>query len=249
MQVVSFYQFRHLSNLPDLRDKLQILCADLSLKGTIILAEEGINGMIAGTATSIQAFLANSYVPNLTYKSAEVEDYPFQKLKIKIKPEIISLGVPDLDVRQGGKRIAPQDWNQLLGDPDILLLDTRNDYEVAIGSFPRAIDPHLSCFSQFPQFVQQNLNPQNHPKVAMFCTGGIRCEKASALLLKWGWQEVYQLQGGILQYLAEVAPEESLWQGECFVFDDRISVDKHLQTGSFYAEKGTILPRKNPKSL
>lgn len=249
MQVISFYKFCPLTNLPDLRDQLQALCTNLMLRGTIILAEEGINGTIAGATDSIAAFLAHPHIPDLSYKSAVVVDYPFQKLKIKIKPEIISLGVPDLDVlTQGGKHIAPQDWNQLVTDPDIVLLDTRNHYEVAIGSFRRAIDPQLDSFREFPHFVQQKLNPQQHRKIAMFCTGGIRCEKASALLLKLGWQEVYQLDGGILQYLAEIPADQSLWQGECFVFDDRISVDGYLTEGSYYAKKGAILPKKLPKS-
>jgi UPF0176 protein len=244
MKVISFYQFRTLTDLPRLQKELQKLCADLAIKGTIILAEEGINGTIVGTEASIQAFLANPYFPDLTYKTATVPAYPFQKLKIKIKPEIITLGTPIPKVQEcTGVYVPPRQWNELLQEPDLLLIDTRNEYEVSIGTFRGAVNPHLDSFRQFPDFVTQHLDPHQHRKIAMYCTGGIRCEKASALMLQMGFAEVYQLQGGILQYLAEIPPDQSLWQGECFVFDDRTSVDHDLQTGNYQVIKGAVYPK------
>ena len=150
---------------------------------------------------------------------------PFARLKVKIKSEIVTLGVPEIDPNQQvGTYVKPQEWNQVIGDPEVMVIDTRNDYEVEIGSFKGAIDPKTDSFREFPQYVAKNLDPQQHKKVAMFCTGGIRCEKASSYLLSQGFEEVYHLQGGILKYLEQVPPEESLWEGECFVFDERVAV-------------------------
>jgi UPF0176 protein len=248
MEVITFYQFRELHNLPTIQEDLLQLCHRWQIRGTIILAKEGINGTIAGSPESIQAFLANPHFPHLTYKSSTVEEYPFRKLKIKIKPEIITIGRPSLDaLHKVGQHIPPAEWNQLLQDPDLTLIDTRNDYEVAIGSFTGAINPQIASFQEFPQFVEQHLNPNTHTKIAMFCTGGIRCEKASALMLEMGFSNVYQLQGGILQYLADIPPDQSLWQGECFVFDDRTSLDHHLHEGKYRVVKGKLYPRNIPE--
>lgn len=244
MEVIAFYQFCSLNNLSLLQRELQSLCENLHLKGTIILAEEGFNGTIVGTPANIQTLLTHPHFSDLAYKTSTVADSPFQKLKIKIKPEIITLGKPLGDVSQcTGVYVPPSQWNDLLQVPDLVLLDTRNDYEVSIGSFAGAINPAIEHFRQFPAFVEQHFDPTQHRKIAMYCTGGIRCEKASALMLQMGFSEVYQLQGGILQYLAEVPPEQSLWQGECFVFDDRTSVDHHLRTGNYQVVKGAVLPK------
>ncbi|MFN3927739.1 MAG: rhodanese-related sulfurtransferase [Pseudanabaenaceae cyanobacterium] len=244
MQVITFYRFQKLDHLSHLQQALYNLCEGLGIKGTIILAAEGINATIAGTTESIERFLANPYFPNLSYKSSPVAEYPFQKLKVKVRSEIITMGRPEVDVcKCTGVHVPPKEWNRLLQDPEVLVLDTRNEYEVKIGTFKGAINPYLDAFSQFPHFVEQRLNPKEHRKVAMFCTGGIRCEKASALMLAMGFPEVYQLQGGILQYLAEVPLTESLWEGECFVFDDRTSVNHDLQVGNYQVVKGQVITK------
>ncbi|MDX1976486.1 MAG: rhodanese-related sulfurtransferase [Pseudanabaenaceae cyanobacterium bins.68] len=247
VQVVSFYLFVNLTNLEQLQADLEQLCRSHQLLGTVLLAPEGINGAIAGlpgSIQSLQAFWADRF-SQLTYKTSWVEQPPFHKLKIKIKPEIISLGIPNLDPSQvSGVRVAASDWNQLLQDPEVIVIDTRNEYEIELGSFVNAINPGIDSFREFPQYVQQNLDPRRDRKIAMFCTGGIRCEKASALMLELGFAQVYQLEGGILQYLEQVEPAHSLWQGECFVFDHRVSVDHHLSEGSYKLGKGEILPKQ-----
>jgi UPF0176 protein len=166
---------------------------------------------------------------SLEHKESYSDRIPFQRLKVRLKKEIVKMGVPTIDpTRTVGTYVEPKDWNALIADPTTIVIDTRNNYEVELGTFQGAIDPNLEIFSEFPSYVEQNLNPESHPKIAMFCTGGIRCEKASAFMLEQGFTEVYHLKGGILKYLEEVPPEESLWQGECFVFDDRRSVDAQL---------------------
>ena len=198
------------------------------LKGTILLAPEGINGTIAGSRGGIDALLqflrADARLHNLEHKESYCTELPFQRLKVRLKTEIVKLGISEIDPNQKvGTYVEPQDWNAVLENPEVVVIDTRNIYEVEVGSFVGAVNPNLKTFSEFPEYVERNLD--KNQKVAMFCTGGIRCEKASAYLLSQGFGEVYHLKGGILKYLEEVAPQSSLWQGQCFVFDDRRSVN------------------------
>ncbi|MGB3693641.1 MAG: rhodanese-related sulfurtransferase [Spirulinaceae cyanobacterium] len=236
--IVSFYYFKELSNYEEMRLGLESLCAQQNLKGTIILASEGINGTIAGSQEGIDTLLnylrQQSRFPNLEVKESVAEQNPFRRLKVKAKKEIVTFGIPVGDrVSKRGTPIQPQEWNQLISDPEVTVIDTRNDYEVGIGTFQGAKDPQLKSFREFPHYAQEKLHPQKQKKIAMFCTGGIRCEKASAYLLEQGFEQVYQLQGGILKYLEQVPPQESKWQGECFVFDERVSVDENLQPGTY----------------
>ncbi len=226
--VAAFYHFTPLPDYQELRPKLQNLCDRYQLKGTILLAPEGINSTIAGSRQGINTLLKylrlDSRFQGLEVKESFCEVLPFQKMLVRLKKEIVTLGVPGIDPNQEvGIYVEPQDWNQLIADPNVVVIDTRNSYEVEFGTFKGAIDPNLKSFREFPDYVAENLQPQPQQKVAMFCTGGIRCEKASAYLLSQGFTEVYHLKGGILKYLEETPPEESLWEGECFVFDDRIT--------------------------
>ena len=213
-------------------------CQDQQVRGTILLAQEGLNATLAGSRQGIDAVLAylraDPRLANLEAKESLAATQPFDRMKVKLKREIVTLGVPGIDPsHRVGTYVSPTEWNQLIADPEVTLIDTRNDYEVAIGTFEGATDPHLATFRQFPDYVQQRLDPTQHKKVAMFCTGGIRCEKASALLLQQGFEQVYHLQGGILKYLEEVPADQSLWQGECFVFDQRVAVRQGLEPGSY----------------
>lgn len=235
--VITFYKFVTLSELEEQQSALLIFCSQQNIKGTILLATEGINGTIAGTRSAVDAVLAflrsNPQLGDLEVKESIAATVPFDRLKIKIKREIVTLGQPEANpAKQVGTYVEPQDWNQIISDPEVVVIDTRNDYEVSIGSFKGAQNPHTDNFRQFPKYVQNYLDPARHKKVAMFCTGGIRCEKASAYLLKQGFQEVYHLKGGILKYLETVPPEESLWQGECFVFDQRVAIQHGLELGT-----------------
>lgn len=236
--VATFYQFVPLSDCETLRVKLLKYCQSQGIKGTILLATEGINGTIAGEREAIDAVLSflrsDPRLADLQHKESTASDVPFERMKIKVKKEIVTLGKPEVNPAEVvGTYVSPKDWNSLISDPDVIVLDTRNDYEVKIGTFHRAINPETHSFREFPEYVKQNLNPTQHRKVAMFCTGGIRCEKASSYLLHQGFQEVYHLQGGILKYLEEVPAEASLWQGECFVFDERIAVKHGLEPGTY----------------
>lgn len=236
--VVTFYKFVRLEDYQDKQKPLLEFTEQNQIKGTILLAKEGINATVAGSRTAIDRLLANlrqdPRLSDLTTKESSATEMPFARMKVKLKREIVTLGVPEVDpTEQAGTYVAPQEWNHLISDPDVLVLDTRNSYEVAIGTFKGAIDPQTRSFRQFPAYIQQHLDPQQHPKVAMFCTGGIRCEKASALLLKQGFKEVYHLQGGILSYLEQVPPEESLWEGDCFVFDERVALRHGLAEGDY----------------
>ena len=234
--VTTFYKF---ANLPDFADKqaiLRKLCQENQIKGTILLAAEGINGTIAGSRQGIDAVLSflrsDSRLADLESQESSAAVTPFDRLKVRLKREIVTLGRLEANPSdQVGTYVTPQDWNALIVNPEVLLLDTRNAYEVTIGRFKGAIDPKTRSFGQFPDYVRQNLNPATQKKIAMYCTGGIRCEKASSFLLSQGFTEVYQLKGGILRYLAEISPEESLWQGECFVFDQRIALKLGLKSG------------------
>lgn len=240
--IVTFYKFVRLEDYREMRMPLLDFCKVQEAKGSILLAEEGINATIAGSREGIDTILAHlqsdERFADLEYKESFAEFQPFGRMKVRLKREIVHLGVPDIDPTQVvGTYVLPQEWNAIIQDPDVLLIDTRNDYEYEIGTFQGAINPKTGSFDEFPQYVAQNLDPTQHKKVAMFCTGGIRCEKATSYMLAQGFEEVYHLQGGILKYLEEVNPVQSTWEGECFVFDDRVAVDHHLQPG-----QSTICP-------
>ncbi|PZU93553.1 MAG: hypothetical protein DCE90_16415 [Pseudanabaena sp.] len=229
--VAAFYHFTELPDYAEWQTTLKEFCELHQLKGTILLAKEGINSTIAGSREAIDALLAylrnDPRLKELEHKESFCQGMPFQRMKVRLKKEIVTLGVPDINPNvQVGTYVEPHEWNQLIADPDIVLIDTRNNYEVEFGTFKGAINPNLEAFGEFPNYVKKNLDPQKHQKVAMFCTGGIRCEKASAYMLAQGFSEVYHLKGGILKYIEEVPKEESVWEGECFVFDDRVSIDK-----------------------
>lgn len=236
--VCALYKFAPLPDYAELRGPLLSHCQQLDIKGTILLAEEGINGTVAGVRDSMEKLLAylqsDPRLADLEYKESYAESAPFYRLKVKLKQEIVSMGVAGIDPNQQvGSYVEPQDWNALLQDPDVLVLDTRNDYEVGIGTFEGAVNPGTTTFRQFPAYVAQNHDPARQKKVAMFCTGGIRCEKASAYMLQQGFEQVYHLKGGILKYLETVPAGQSLWRGECFVFDNRVAVDHKLQQGQY----------------
>ena len=237
-QVAAFYQFAALPDFRELRAPLRAICAELELKGSVLLAEEGINGTLAGAPDAIDilvgqlrgAALFGGRLNNLELKFSHAATMPFQRLKVRLKKEIVTLGATGLDpARQAGIYVEPADWNALIATPDTLVLDTRNAFEVAMGTFAGAVDPGIDSFGQFRDFVQRHLDPARDRKIAMFCTGGIRCEKASAYLLARGFAEVYHLKGGILGYLEGVPEAESRWRGECFVFDDRVALRHGLQ--------------------
>ena len=237
-KVAAFYQFAALPDFRCLREPLRMVCADLGLKGSVLLAHEGINGTLAGSADAIVALVEElrhgavfgSRLDNLELKFSAATAMPFQRLKIRLKKEIVTLGDAAADpTRQVGIYVDPADWNALIAAPDTLVIDTRNAFEVAMGTFAGALDPGIKSFGQFKDFAARHLDPAKHRRVAMFCTGGIRCEKASAYLLARGFPEVYHLKGGILKYLEGVPEAESRWRGECFVFDDRVALGHGLQ--------------------
>lgn len=236
--VAAFYKFVRLSNWVEIRNPLLSCCLTQGVKGTILLAEEGINGTIAGTRLAVDqvlAFLsADPRLADLEIKESHTESLPFDRIKVKLKKEIVTLGMPEIDPsQQVGAYVSPSEWNALISDPAVTVIDVRKPFEVGIGTFDRAVDPQMQSFRQFPDYVRSQLNPMQHKKIAMFCTGGIRCEKASAFMLSEGFEEVYHLQGGILNYLEKVPDDQSLWQGECFVFDQRVAVAQGVTDGSF----------------
>jgi UPF0176 protein len=221
-----------------LRERLLNVCLAADTRGTLLLAREGINGTIAGSREAIDEVLAflrsDPRLADIEHKESFDDHMPFYRMKVKLKKEIVTMGVDGIDPNQRvGTYVKPGDWNALVNDPDVLLVDTRNDYEYGIGSFKGAVDPQTQNFREFPQYVRSHLDPRKHRKIAMFCTGGIRCEKASAFMLNEGFEEVYHLQGGILKYLEEVPTEDSIWEGECFVFDHRVAVDHKLEKGQY----------------
>ncbi len=231
----AFYHFAALPDFAEKREPLQELCARHDVHGTILLAAEGVNGTIAGAPDDVRAVLAflrsDPRLAALEHKESPADRTPFHRMKVRLKREIVTLGVPGLDpASQAGTYVDPADWNALIADPDVVLIDTRNDYEYAIGSFEGAIDPGTRSFSELPAWLDAHPELQGR-KVAMFCTGGIRCEKSTALLRSRGFDEVFHLKGGILKYLETVPAEESRWQGECFVFDERVSVGHGLVQG------------------
>lgn len=236
--ICALYKFTRLENYLALRPTLLEKMTSLDVKGTLLLAAEGINGTIAGSHKAIAEvleFLQSQ--PNLgaiVHKESFSDNNPFHRTKVKLKKEIVTMGVEGIDPNQVvGTYVKPKDWNELISDPDVLLVDTRNDYEVEIGTFKGALNPDTETFREFPQYVKDNLDNTKHKKVAMFCTGGIRCEKSTAYLKEQGFEEVYHLEGGILKYLEEVPSEETMWQGECFVFDGRVAVDHNLEQGQY----------------
>ncbi len=236
--VAALYKFVTLEDFHELREPLLDACIASGARGTILLAHEGINGTIAGTREAIDQVLAylrgDPRLADLEHKESFDDHLPFYRMKVKLKREIVTMGIEGIDPNSRvGTYVAPGDWNDLVNDPEVLLIDTRNDYEYGIGTFRGAIDPHTQSFRDFPAYVRSHLDPEKHKKVAMFCTGGIRCEKASAFMLEEGFAEVYHLQGGILKYLEEVPPQDSTWEGECFVFDNRVAVDHKLQKGQY----------------
>jgi len=241
IRVAALYRFARFDDVEAIRAPLAALCASLGIKGTLLIAREGINGTIAGAPDAIDAVLAHLRTlpgcAGLDAKIATADTQPFLRMKVRIKREIVTMGEPDIDpLTDAGTYVDPADWNALIARPDTIVIDTRNDYEVAIGSFAGAIDPGTPSFRDFPAWFREQrdalLGAGTPPKVAMFCTGGIRCEKATAFLKAEGLDEVYHLDGGILRYLETVPPEESLWQGECFVFDARVAVGHGLAAGT-----------------
>ena len=237
--VAALYRFAPFADPASLRVPILEACKAEGIKGTILIATEGINGTIAGSEASIAAIIerlrALSGCANLDVKYSHAADMPFFRMKVMVKKEIVTLGLPGINPNvQAGDYVAPADWNALIADPDTLVIDTRNDYEVGIGSFKGAIDPKTETFRDFPAWFREHRDALTvgKKKVAMFCTGGIRCEKSTAFLRGEGIDEVYHLEGGILRYLETVPPEESLWEGECFVFDQRVSVGHGLALGT-----------------
>jgi len=237
-RVAAFYQFAALPDFGALREPLRALCAALGLKGSVLLAHEGINGTIAGSDDGIAAFvealqhgeLFGGRLDHLELKYSTADAMPFQRLKVRLKKEIVTLGDASVDpTRRVGTYVDATNWNALISDPDTLVLDTRNAFEVAMGTFEGAVDPGIKSFGEFKDFTAQKLDPAKHRRIAMFCTGGIRCEKASAFLLARGFAEVFHLKGGILNYLEGVPESESRWRGECFVFDERVALGHGLR--------------------
>ena len=240
--ITAFYHFAKNEQYVELQQPILDFCQKQQLKGTILLASEGINGTIAGNKENITLFhdyiknngLFNGLFKNLEHKESWSKENPFYRMKVRLKKEIVALGVEGVSpTKQVGQYVRPEDWNELISDPNTIIIDTRNDYEVDIGTFKNAINPNTKTFREFPEYVDKNLDPAKHKKIAMFCTGGIRCEKATSLMLEKGFNEVYHLQGGILKYLEKVPEKDSLWDGECFVFDQRVAVKHNLIEGDY----------------
>ena len=236
--VCALYKFVTLENFHNLRQPLHNVLEANQVCGTLLLADEGINGTIAGSRIAIDSVLgwlcSDSRLVDIDCKESFTDSLPFNRTKVKLKKEIVTMGAEGIDPKRVvGTYINPEDWNRLISDPDVVLVDTRNDYEFKVGTFKNAINPKTESFREFPDFVKENLHPERHKKVAMFCTGGIRCEKSTAFLKEQGFDEVYHLKGGILKYLEEVPVQETLWEGECFVFDERVTVNLQLEKGSY----------------
>ena len=234
--IAALYHFTRFSDPDALRGPLLDLCLGQEVKGSLLLAREGINGTIAGPRAGIDVVLAHIRAlpgcSDLEWKEATATDAPFGRMKVRLKKEIVTMGQPDVDPKaRVGNYVEPEDWNDLIRSDDVVVIDTRNDYEVAIGTFEGAIDPETSSFREFPAWWEANKDRFHNKRVAMFCTGGIRCEKSTNFLLGQGVEDVYHLKGGILRYLEEVPEQDSSWQGECFVFDNRVSVGHGLKEG------------------
>ena len=238
LTICALYKFTRLDDFEEIQSSLKLFLDSLNIRGTLLLAREGVNGTIAGDNDSIMKSLdylqKDGRLAGLEYKLSYSEKPPFKRLKVKLKKEIVTLGVSDIDpTHSSGTYVKPADWNELINDPDVVLIDTRNNYEFEIGSFKGSINPNTETFREFPAYTKNNLEKYRDKKIAMFCTGGIRCEKSTAYLKSKGFENVFHLQGGILKYLEEVKEDESLWEGECFVFDDRVAVKHNLELGKY----------------
>jgi UPF0176 protein len=236
--VAALYRFAKFPDYESCREPLLAIMHAHEVRGTLLLASEGINGTIAGSRIGIDAVLAwlakDHRFAGILAKESYVDENPFYRTKVKLKKEIVTMGVEDIDPTYiVGTYVDANDWNALIADPEVLLLDTRNQYEVEIGTFENAINPKTGSFREFPEYVRKNLDPKVHKKVAMFCTGGIRCEKSTAYLKQHGFEDVFHLKGGILKYLEEQPESETKWQGECFVFDNRVTVNHKLEKGNY----------------
>ena len=236
--VCALYRFVKIDDPAALRNELRELLTKHAIKGTLLVAPEGINGTVAGTRRAINAMQSwlkkDERFANIVFKESSTADAPFLRTRVKIKEEIVAMGVNEIDPNQlVGTYVKPKDWNELIASPDVITIDTRNKYEVKIGSFKYAVSPDTNSFREFPEYVDRYLDKNRNKKIAMFCTGGIRCEKSTAYLKSQGFDSVYHLEGGILKYLEEIDAEDSLWEGECFVFDERVTVDHGLQPGSY----------------
>ncbi|MBW4560537.1 MAG: rhodanese-related sulfurtransferase [Mojavia pulchra JT2-VF2] len=245
--VATLYKFVSLPDFAEKREPLLSYCQQQGIKGTILLAQEGVNGTIAGSRQAVDSVLeflrSDPRLADIEHKESYAETPPFERMKVRLKSEIVTLGLPEVDPNeQVGTYVSPEEWNDLISDPEVTVIDTRNDYEVNIGSFKGAKNPQTHSFREFPDYVSHNLDPNKHKKVALFCTGGIRCEKASSFMLSQGFAEVYHLKGGILKYLEEVPAQESLWEGECFVFDERVAVRHGLESGTYELCQGCGRP-------
>jgi len=236
--ICALYKFTRLDDFEDIQVPLKSFLESLGVRGTLLLAREGINGTISGAKDSIEKVLdylqSDGRFLELEYKYSYSKKPPFKRLKVKLKQEIVTMGLSEIDPNKSvGTYVKPKDWNNLINDPDVILIDTRNNYEYEIGSFKGAINPNTETFREFPSFTKNSLKQYQDKKIAMFCTGGIRCEKSTAYLKSEGFENVFHLHGGILKYLEEVKEEESLWEGECFVFDDRVAVKHNLEQGKY----------------
>ncbi|MGP5542979.1 oxygen-dependent tRNA uridine(34) hydroxylase TrhO [Psychrobacter celer] len=236
--VAALYKFTRFADFAQYREPILNTMLDNDVKGTLLLANEGINGTISGSRQGIDTVLdylrSIEAIGRFEFKESYTDAQPFYRTKVKLKKEIVTMGVEDIDPLQSvGRYVKPSEWNALISDPDVLLIDTRNDYEVQIGTFQNAVNPHTETFREFPGYVAKELDPTKHKKVAMFCTGGIRCEKSTAYMREQGFEEVYHLEGGILKYLEEIPASDSMWQGDCFVFDNRVSVNHNLEKGNY----------------
>jgi UPF0176 protein len=254
--IAAFYKFIAIDEPEVLCAGISAACERFAIRGTVLIAAEGINATISGQNDAVEGFLtwlrSDPRFSGLAAKLSYAESEPFKRMKVRTKPEIVTFGVPDLNpAAQVGTYVAPEAWNTLIQDPDVVVIDTRNAYEVAIGTFEGAIDPKTDAFSDFPDYVSRNLDPARHKRVAMFCTGGIRCEKASAYLLAQGFPEVFHLEGGILKYLETVPEKESLWRGECFIFDERVALQHGVTEGSHRHCRvcGFPVPRASDQSI
>lgn len=256
-QVAAFYKFASLENINEMQQHLRRVCEEADLLGTILLATEGVNGTVAGPVDGVKSLFSHlrDYpgLGDLEYKASWCERNPFLRMKVRLKKEIVTLGIDGIDPTQAvGEYVEPRDWNALVSQSGVRLIDTRNDYEVNLGTFSGAENPHTDSFREFPSWVESHLGEDKEQPVAMFCTGGIRCEKSTALLKEMGYKKVYHLKGGILNYLEKVPADESLWQGDCFVFDNRVSVDHELAEGRYELCPACRMPlseedRKSPK--
>ena len=246
-KIAALYRFVALENLPELQAEIRSVCDENNICGTLLIAPEGINGTIAGQGDAIENIVnfldQKAGIKQGELKYSHAEEKPFRRIKVRLKKEIITMKAPEADpTKNVGTYVMPENWNDLINDPDVTLIDTRNTYETAVGIFKGAIDPKIETFTEFKDYVHNNMDPGKQKKVAMFCTGGIRCEKASSYMLAHGFEEVYHLKGGILKYLEEIPAENSQWEGDCFVFDRRVAVGQDLEESPYQICYGCRFP-------